>query len=141
MAQSKRAKVANYLCRLNFRSPLGSANKIKHFRDFPGGEIPKTQNKPKKLRCGNRRATRGSITMDLSVNLQTVIDVEIDGQSVNLQSVNLDGAKELYIDGLTTSDVLSILQQLWEQYRDLGTDDVVAAEIAAALHTAIACGE
>src|SRR5215471_16988310 len=26
MAQSKRAKVANYLCRLNFRSPLGSAN-------------------------------------------------------------------------------------------------------------------
>ena len=31
--------------------------------------------------------------MDLSVNLQTVIDVEIDSQSVNLQSVNLDGAK------------------------------------------------
>src|SRR5262249_32738652 len=30
MAQSKRAKVANYLCRLNFRSPLGSANAIKH---------------------------------------------------------------------------------------------------------------
>src|SRR5262249_58371653 len=29
MAQSKRAKVANYLCRLNFRAPLGSANKIK----------------------------------------------------------------------------------------------------------------
>jgi len=28
MAQSKRAKVANYLCRLNFRSPLGSANQI-----------------------------------------------------------------------------------------------------------------
>ena len=26
MAQSKRAKVANYLCRLNFRSPLGSAS-------------------------------------------------------------------------------------------------------------------
>src|SRR5262245_2588992 len=24
MAQSKRAKVANYLCRLNFRSPLGA---------------------------------------------------------------------------------------------------------------------
>src|SRR6516162_5687167 len=30
MAQSKRAKVANYLCRLNFRSPLGSANAIKY---------------------------------------------------------------------------------------------------------------
>src|SRR6516225_2288554 len=29
MAQSKRAKVANYLCRLNFRSPLGSANNFK----------------------------------------------------------------------------------------------------------------
>src|SRR5215831_16676598 len=29
MAQSKRAKVANYLCRLNFRSPLGSANDYK----------------------------------------------------------------------------------------------------------------
>src|SRR5215471_21228095 len=29
MAQSKRAKVANYLCRLNFRSPLGSANSFK----------------------------------------------------------------------------------------------------------------
>src|SRR5262249_36541295 len=26
MAQSKRAKLANYLCRLNFRSPLGSAS-------------------------------------------------------------------------------------------------------------------
>src|SRR5215469_7638671 len=33
MAQSKRAKVANYLCRLNFRSPLGSANSFKGLAD------------------------------------------------------------------------------------------------------------
>src|SRR5262249_16321204 len=34
MAQSKRAKVANYLCRLNFRSPLGSANDFSVLRQF-----------------------------------------------------------------------------------------------------------
>src|SRR6516164_2011601 len=34
MAQSKRAKVANYLCRLNFRSPLGSANIFKDLSDL-----------------------------------------------------------------------------------------------------------
>src|SRR5262245_12806835 len=34
MAQSKRAKVANYLCRLNFRSPLGSANDFRELRQI-----------------------------------------------------------------------------------------------------------
>jgi hypothetical protein len=43
MAQSKRAKVANYLCRLNFRSPLGSANKINVFAD---GREPRPTLKP-----------------------------------------------------------------------------------------------
>jgi len=42
MAQSKRAKVANYLCRLNFRSPLGSANDIKDLSIKTGGDLIQT---------------------------------------------------------------------------------------------------
>jgi|SRR6516162_5877645 len=69
MAQSKRAKVANYLCRLNFRSPLGSANDFsilapktepsgRHLQLFSNGRVLQTIGS--RLRCDRRPEEAGS---------------------------------------------------------------------------------
>jgi chaperone required for assembly of F1-ATPase len=48
--------------------------------------------------------------MDLSFDLKTVLAVEIDGETINT-----DGGKELYIDGVYSP---SVLDQMTSQYAD-----------------------
>src|SRR5262249_5759828 len=60
MAQSKRAKVANYLCRLNFRSPLGSASKI---NGFCGDGRARPPLKPP-FQWGDQKGPRGDAASD-----------------------------------------------------------------------------
>src|SRR5215471_6567283 len=64
MAQSKRAKVANYLCRLNFRSPLGSANKI---NGFCGDGRARPPLKPP-FQWGDQKGPRGDPSPDYPIS-------------------------------------------------------------------------
>jgi len=69
--------------------------------------------------------------MDITFSLGG-LDVDIHGERVSV-----GGGAELTIDGLVTPHVSTVLKQLWEQYLDLGADDLVARKITVALQAVI----